>query len=300
MPDDIFNAPPLLTLDLPGVPKIASGKVREVFAIGADQLLLVATDRLSAFDVVFADPIPGKGAVLTQLSAFWFRQLAGIMPNHLISAEVNEFPDLLQPYRDVLRGRSMLVRCTVPVRAECIARGYLAGSGWKEYLESGTAGGYALPTGLRQADPLPEPLFTPSTKPEAGKDENLNWDQLVELLGPETSRLLRQHTLQIYQAGHDYARERGIIIADTKFEFGWDESGQLMLIDEALTPDSSRFWPVTEYKPGISPPSFDKQFVRDFLEASGWDKQPPAPRLPAEIIARTAEKYRDALDRLAG
>jgi phosphoribosylaminoimidazole-succinocarboxamide synthase len=299
MPDDIFSAPPLLALDLPGVPKIASGKVREVFAVGADQLLLVATDRLSAFDVVFAEPIPGKGAVLTQLSAFWFRQLAGIMPNHLITADADEFPDLLQPYREVLRGRSMLVRRTVPVRAECIARGYLAGSGWKEYQESGHVGGYPLPAGLRQADRLPEPLFTPSTKPEAGKDENLTWDQFEKLLGPETARLLRQHTLQLWQAGHDYARERGIIIADTKFEFGWDDAGQLMLIDEALTPDSSRFWPETDYRPGGSPPSFDKQFVRDFLEASGWDKQPPAPKLPEEIITKTAEKYRDALERLA-
>jgi phosphoribosylaminoimidazole-succinocarboxamide synthase len=283
-------------IDLPGIPKIVSGKVREVFDLD-DTLLLVATDRLSAFDVVFDEPFPGKGKVLTRLSAFWFRFLDDVVPHHFITDDPARYPESLRPHRDVLAGRSMLVKKCEPVRLECIARGYLAGSGWKEYRQNGTLAGESLPEGLRQADQLPEAVFTSSTKAVSGKDENLTWPQAVQTVGEDVAEAVREYTLQIYGAGHAYALGRGVIIADTKFEFGV-HNGELVIIDECLTPDSSRFWPADQYSPGCSPPSFDKQFVRDWLESTGWDKVSPPPAIPPEIIEKTSEKYAEALDRM--
>jgi phosphoribosylaminoimidazole-succinocarboxamide synthase len=285
----------LLTLDLPGIPKLRSGKVREVFDLG-ENLLLVATDRISAFDCILPDGIPGKGEVLNLLSAFWFHRL-DFVPNHLVESEGSSFPARLKPYADLLRGRSMIVRKARPLPVECVVRGYLAGSGWKEYLAGGGVGGHPLPPGLREADRLPEDLFTPSTKAEEGHDEPITWSQCRSLLGDETAHQVRQMSLELYRTGRAYAASRGIIIADTKFEFGILD-GRIVLIDECLTPDSSRFWPADLYRPGGSPPSFDKQFVRDWLEGCGWDKRPPAPSLPPDIVARTSEKYREALTRL--
>ncbi len=287
------------TLDLPGIPKLRSGKVREVFDLGADGYLLVATDRLSAFDCILPDPIPGKGEVLTQLSTFWFRHLRAHdgIPDHLVTANFAEFPASLRPFEAQLAGRSMLVQRARPLPVECIVRGYLAGSGWKEYQATGSVCGHRLPPGLQLADPLPEPIFTPATKAESGHDENIDWPRFVEVLGDETVAVsLRAASLLIYALGARHAAERGVIIADTKFEFGVDElDGEIMLIDECLTPDSSRFWPAADYRPGISPPSYDKQFVRDYLETLAWDKTPPAPRLPPEIITKTSAKYQEAL-----
>lgn len=292
-------------LELPGIPKLRSGKVREVFDLGGDGFLLVATDRLSAFDCVLPDSIPLKGAVLTQLSAFWFHHLRsrGSMADHLVTAEFADFPARLQPFAEQLTGRSMIVQRAVPLPVECIVRGYLAGSGWKEYQETGMVCGQRLPTGLRLADPLPEPIFTPASKAESGHDENIDWPRFCALLGgdEDVAVALRAASLLIYSLGALHALERGIIIADTKFEFGVDEQdGEIMLIDECLTPDSSRFWPAGEYAPGSSPPSFDKQYVRDYLETLTWDKTPPAPRLPDEIIARTSGKYLQAYEALTG
>lgn len=287
----------LITLDLPGVPKVGSGKVREIFDLG-DQLLLVATDRLSAYDCVLPDPIPGKGEVLTRLSEFWFQRL-DFVPNHLLTTRFSEFPEILQPYREQLEGRSMLVRKALPLPVECVVRGYLAGSGWKEYQESGTVGGHSVPAGLREAEILPEPLFTPSTKAAEGHDEAITWNQCRRLLGDEVALTVRQLALELYEHGRDLARRRGIIIADTKFEFGVTDGG-IILIDECLTPDSSRFWPAESYQPGTNPPSFDKQYVRDYLSSLDWDKTPPAPSLPPEVIARTAAKYRSAWEQLTG
>ncbi len=293
------------TLDLPGIPKLRSGKVREVFDLGSDGFLLVATDRLSAFDCVLPDPIPRKGAVLTQLSAFWFHHLRsrGSLADHLVTAEFADFPARLQPFAAQLAGRSMIVQRAVPLPVECVVRGYLAGSAWKEYQQTGAVGGQRLPTGLRQADPLPEPIFTPASKAESGHDENVNWAGFCALLGgdEEVASILRAASLLIYSLGALHAAERGIIIADTKLEFGVDETdGEIMLIDECLTPDSSRFWPADAYAPGGSPPSFDKQFVRDYLETLAWDKTPPAPRLPAAVIAGTTAKYLQAYEALTG
>lgn len=287
----------LITLDLPGVPKVGSGKVREIFDLG-DQLLLVATDRLSAYDCVLPDPIPGKGEVLTRLSEFWFQRL-DFVPNHLLTTRFSEFPEILQPHREQLEGRSMLVRKASPLPVECVVRGYLAGSGWKEYQESGTVGGHSVPAGLREAEILPEPLFTPSTKAAEGHDEAITWNQCRRLLGDEVALTVRQLALELYEHGRDLARRRGIIIADTKFEFGVTDGG-IILIDECLTPDSSRFWPAESYQPGTNPPSFDKQYVRDYLSSLDWDKTPPAPSLPPEVIARTAAKYRSAWEQLTG
>lgn len=284
-------------MDLPGVPKVGSGKVREIFDLG-DQLLLVATDRLSAYDCVLPDPIPGKGEVLTRLSEFWFQRL-DFVPNHLLTTRFSEFPEILQPYREQLEGRSMLVRKALPLPVECVVRGYLAGSGWKEYQESGTVGGHSVPAGLREAEILPEPLFTPSTKAAEGHDEAITWNQCRRLLGDEVALTVRQLALELYEHGRDLARRRGIIIADTKFEFGVTDGG-IILIDECLTPDSSRFWPAESYQPGTNPPSFDKQYVRDYLSSLDWDKTPPAPSLPPEVIARTAAKYRSAWEQLTG
>jgi phosphoribosylaminoimidazole-succinocarboxamide synthase len=285
------------SLDLPGIAKLRSGKVREVFDLG-DTLLFVATDRLSAFDVILPDPIPRKGAVLNQISAFWFRKFTFVQ-NHLITDDSEKFPTELAQFREQLRGRSMIVRKTQPLPVECVVRGYLAGSGWKEYQEGGSVSGVALPKSLQLASQLPEPIFTPSTKSEAGHDENIDWEKCCDTVGREVAEQVRDLSLKIYEAGRQHAANCGIIVADTKFEFGLLD-GKLLLIDECLTPDSSRFWPADQYVVGQSPPSFDKQFVRDYLETLDWNKTPPGPALPAEIIEKTAAKYREAFARLTG
>jgi phosphoribosylaminoimidazole-succinocarboxamide synthase len=287
--------PPLTTLDLP-FPKLRSGKVREVFDLG-ETLLFVVTDRLSAFDVILPDPIPDKGAVLNLLSAFWFQRFT-FTRNHMIAPQIDLEPELV-PYAEQLARRSMIVRKTEPLPVECVVRGYLAGSGWKEYQQSGTICGHKLPPGLELASQLPEPIFTPATKNETGHDENITWEECCAILGEDTARRVRDLSLQIYNAGREHAAACGIIVADTKFEFG-RLNGELLLIDECLTPDSSRFWPADQYVTGQSPPSFDKQFVRDYLETLDWDKTPPAPSLPAEVIAKTSAKYREAFERLTG
>ena len=279
-----------------GVKLFARGKVRDIYDFD-DRLLLIATDRLSAFDVVLPTPIPDKGCVLTQLSLFWFQQLADVLPNHVISS--TDFPKELNPYRDQLRGRAMLVRRTDPIRVECVVRGYLSGSGWKEYQRSSSVCGIALPPGLVESARLPEPIFTPATKAETGHDENISFEQVVQMLGRERSEQLREISLELYRRASEYAEARGIIIADTKFEFGL-LNDELVWIDEALTPDSSRFWPADQYTPGGSQPSFDKQFVRDYLERIRWPKQPPAPELPPDVVSATTAKYRDVYRRLTG
>ena len=284
-------------LDLPGIKKLRSGKVREVFDLG-ETLLFVATDRLSAFDVILPDPIPKKGAVLNQLSAFWFKRFDKI-ENHFITVDFDQFPENLQSFRAQLAGRSMIVRKTKPLAVECVVRGYLAGSGWKEYQESQSVCGIKLPAGLKLASQLPEPIFTPATKSDTGHDLNIEMNECRRILGSEMAERVRDLSLQIYSAGRDHAAQHGIIVADTKFEFGTVD-GQLLLIDECLTPDSSRFWPRDQYVIGQSPPSFDKQFVRDYLETLDWDKTPPAPHLPREIIEKTSAKYREAFSRLTG
>ena len=286
--------------ELSGLPLIGRGKVRDLYRVDDEHLLVVASDRLSAFDVVLPQPIPGKGEVLTRVSNFWFRRTAGIVPNHLTDIPVADV--VRDPAeRAALGDRAVVVRALRPLPVEAIVRGYLIGSGWKDYQASGAVCGIPLPPGLRQADRLPEPIFTPSTKAELGAhDENVSFDRVAELIGADLAAQVRDTALAIYTESAAYALERGIIIADTKFEFGLDASGRLHLIDEVLTPDSSRFWPGDQYQPGTSPPSFDKQFVRDYLETLDWDKTPPGPMLPEEIIARTAEKYREAERRLTG
>jgi phosphoribosylaminoimidazole-succinocarboxamide synthase len=279
---------------------INRGKVRDIYRVDDDHLLIVATDRLSAFDVVLPQPIPGKGEVLTRVANFWFRRTAHLLPNHLSDLPLSEVVKDPQQ-RAQLGDRAMVVRSLKPLPVESIVRGYLIGSGWKDYQKHGEVCGIALPRGLQQADKLPQAIFTPSTKAELGAhDVNIDFDNTVELLGESVARQVRDFSLQIYTEAAAYALERGIIIADTKFEFGLDEAGRLHLIDEVLTPDSSRFWPADQYRPGISPPSFDKQFVRDYLETLDWDKTPPGPELPQEIIDKTAEKYREAEKRLTG
>jgi phosphoribosylaminoimidazole-succinocarboxamide synthase len=285
------------TIDLPGFKKLRSGKVREVFDLG-ETLLFVVTDRLSAFDVVLPDPIPHKGAVLNQISAFWFKRFDDIQ-NHLVTADFEKFPKELQPFREQLAGRSMIVRKTTPLAVECVVRGYLAGSGWKEYQESQSVCGIKLPPGLKQASQLPEPIFTPATKAEKGHDENIDIQRCAQILGDEIANQVKKLSLEIYSRGREHAAQKGIIVADTKFEFGTID-GELLLIDECLTPDSSRFWPKDEYAVGQSPPSFDKQFVRDYLETLDWDKTPPAPRLPKDVIGKTSAKYLEAFRRLTG
>lgn len=287
----------LLACDLPGVPKLRSGKVREVFDLG-EHLLLVATDRISAFDCILPNAIPHKGEVLNQISTFWFEKL-DFVPNHVVSAHFRLFPDRLKAFANQLEGRSMIVKKAAPLPVECVARGYLAGSGWKEYQEKGSVCGLALPSGLRQSDRLPETIFTPATKATSGHDENISWRECRALLGDDIALQVRNWTIDLYEYGRAYAAQKGIIVADTKFEFGMLDD-EVILIDECLTPDSSRFWPEDVYAPGSSPPSFDKQFVRDYLESVHWNKQPPAPSLPPEIIARTSDKYLDAYHRLAG
>ncbi|MDI6901680.1 MAG: phosphoribosylaminoimidazolesuccinocarboxamide synthase [Anaerosomatales bacterium] len=277
----------------------ARGKVRDLFDLG-DLLLMVATDRISAFDVILDDPIPYKGEVLTKLSLFWFDSLADIVPNHLVSADPCDLPDEYMNYADELAGRMMLVRKADVFPVECIVRGYLAGSGWKEYQASGTVCGQQLPAGLTESAQLPEPIFTPSTKAEIGEhDENISFERMAELVGAQTAERLRELSIAVYTRASELARRHGIIIADTKFEFGLID-GEIALVDEVLTPDSSRFWPADSYEPGHGQPSFDKQFVRDWLESSGWDKTPPAPELPEDIIAVTAEKYIEAYEMITG
>ncbi len=277
----------------------ASGKVRDVYRVDNERLLFVATDRISAFDYVLASGIPHKGRVLTQLSLFWFELLKGIVPNHLITADVDRYPAHLRPHADQLRGRSMLVMRADMVAIECVVRGYISGSAWKEYQATGSVCGIALPKGLRESDQLPEPIFTPATKAVSGHDENISFERMAQQAGPQLSKELREISLRLYKTAADYARQRGIIIADTKFEFGRTPGG-LVLADEVLTPDSSRFWPAETYQPGKAQESFDKQYVRDYLEQIRWNKQPPAPGLPPEVALKTSEKYLEAYRRLTG
>jgi phosphoribosylaminoimidazole-succinocarboxamide synthase len=291
---------PVVATDLPALPRFRTGKVRDVYDLG-DTLLIVATDRISAFDYVLGSGIPDKGRVLTQLSAFWFDRLCDIVPHHLISVDVERFPERLRPYADLLRGRSMLVQRTRPLDVECVARGYLSGSGWKEYQATGAVCGIPLPPGLRESDRLPSPIFTPATKATSGHDINISEADAAARLGSaDLTARLRETTLALYARAAAHAERCGIILADTKFEFGIAADGGLLLIDEALTPDSSRFWPRDQYEPGRPQPSFDKQYVRDYLEAIGWNKQPPVPTLPDDVVARTRAKYLEAYERLTG
>ena len=288
--------PPTIETDLPGLSLLNRGKVRDVYDLG-ERLLIVTTDRVSAFDSVLPTPIPGKGAILTAMSEFWFGLLEGIVPHHLITTDVEAMGPEVEPYREQLRGRTMLVRRAERIDAECVVRGYITGSAWVDYRAGGEVCGIPIRPGMRQAEPFDEPLFTPATKAESGHDENIDFLTFSELVGADVAGQLRDLSLRIYEAGRDHARERGIILADTKFEFGFIK-GQLTLIDEVLTPDSSRFWDAEDYAVGISPPSFDKQIVRDWVKAAGWDGEPPAPALPDDVVARTAARYRDALERL--
>ena len=287
----------MLSTDIPGLDLVHRGKVRETYAVGDDRLLLVATDRLSAFDVVFDQPIPDKGRVLTRLSAWWFGQLGALGPTHFLSTHPSEFPEAARASE--LAGRSTLARRAERVDAECVVRGYLAGSGWAEYQRSGEVCGHLLPPRMKEAGKLPEPIFTPSTKAEEGHDENISRAQLADLVGDDLAGQLEERSLALYRAGAEIAERSGLILADTKFEFGWID-GELALIDEVFTPDSSRFWDAELYAPGASPPSFDKQYVRDFVSGSGWNKEPPAPTLPDEVIAGTRERYVTAYERLTG
>jgi len=291
---------PLYEANIKSLPFLGRGKVRDMYAVGNDRLLIVTTDRLSAFDVVLPDPIPDKGRVLNELSNFWFRRLGHIVANHLDGLAPDTVVKGSEESAQV-RGRSVVVKKLKPLPVEAVVRGYLIGSGWKDYQKTGAICGISLPKGLKQADKLPEVIFTPATKAEVGAhDENISFAQVEKVIGKELAARVRDVSVRLYREAADYARERGIIIADTKFEFGTDAKGNLVLIDEALTADSSRFWPADEYRPGSSPPSFDKQYVRDYLETLDWNKAPPAPRLPAEVIAKTSEKYREALYRLTG
>ncbi len=292
IPDTLYQSE-LTSLEL-----IGRGKVRDLYAIDDDHLMIVTTDRISAFDVILPTAIPGKGAVLTTVSRFWFERIREVIPNHLATLSLAEvLPN--RDEREQVRGRAMIVRRLRPLPVEAVVRGYLVGSGWKDYQKSGEVCGIPLPAGLQLAEQLPMPLYTPSTKAEVGEhDENIDFQQTVELMGAKLAEQVRDVSLQIYREARDYAAGRGIIIADTKFEFGLDAKGKMVLIDEALTPDSSRFWPLDGYRPGISPPSFDKQFVRDYLETLDWDKTPPAPELPDDNIEQTAAKYREARQRL--
>ncbi|HEY4970431.1 MAG TPA: phosphoribosylaminoimidazolesuccinocarboxamide synthase [Steroidobacteraceae bacterium] len=291
----VSQSAPLFESHLRGLKKIHQGKVRDIYDVDAEHLLIVTTDRLSAFDVVLPDPIPFKGEVLTQISLFWFAKTQSIVANHLSALKVEDVVDHREE-RAQLAGRAMVVKKLTPLPIEAVVRGYLIGSGFKDYQLHGSVCGIALPGGLRMADQLPEPLFTPASKAPAGShDENIDFDAMVKLVGRDYADGVRRIALAIYRFAAEHARARQIIIADTKFEFGVDKTGHLMLIDEALTPDSSRFWPIASYKPGISPPSFDKQFVRDYLESLHWNKKPPAPHLPPDVLTRTSDNYREAL-----
>ncbi|MGD0211730.1 MAG: phosphoribosylaminoimidazolesuccinocarboxamide synthase [Terriglobales bacterium] len=289
----------LLRTDYPELKLHASGKVRDVYELDSDHLLFVATDRISAFDYVLATGIPHKGRVLTQISLFWFDFLKDIVPNHFVTADVDRYPAAVRKHADELRGRSMMVMRAEMFPVECVARGYLSGSGWKEYKATGTVCGIKLPAGMKESDQLPEPIFTPATKATTGHDINISFEEMCKLVDPELSRQLRDITLRIYKKAADYARQRGIIIADTKFEFGQTAKG-ITLADEVLTPDSSRFWPADTYQPGKAQDSYDKQYVRDYLEEIRWNKQPPAPALPQEVARRTSEKYLGAYRQLTG
>jgi phosphoribosylaminoimidazole-succinocarboxamide synthase len=289
---------PLLTTNLSGIKAFGKGKVRDTYDLG-DKLLIVATDRISAFDFILPTGIPGKGEVLNQLSAFWFGQTASLVPNHLLSTDTADYPAELQPYAEILRGRSSLVKKAQRVDIECVVRGYLAGSAWSEYRESGTVCGEKLPAGLRESEKLPEAIFTPSTKADVGHDMNISQKEMADLVGASLAEEIREKSLAIYRFAEAHARARGIIVADTKMEFGLID-GRVILIDELLTPDSSRFWELESYRVGQSQASFDKQFVRDWLTNSGWNKEPPPPELPPEIVERTIAKYREAYHRLVG
>ena len=307
----VTSAPALFETSLEGLEPQRRGKVRDLYAVG-DHLLMVATDRISAYDLVLGSTIPNKGKVLTQLSAFWFARTGSIVTNHLVSTDPDHYPEACRPHTETLRGRSMLVRRTEPIPVECVARGYLAGSGWADYRRTGAVCGVTLPDGLQQSDRLPEPIFTPATKASTGHDENITAEQASEIIGPRLLARLRELTLALYAHGAAHAESCGIIVADTKFEFGLlradgrssgadlGEGDEIILIDEALTPDSSRFWPRETYRPGVAQPSFDKQFVRDHLDAVQWNRQPPAPSLPDDVVTRTREKYREAYRLLTG
>jgi phosphoribosylaminoimidazole-succinocarboxamide synthase len=295
----VSSPPPVLESSLAGLAPFRRGKVRDMYDLG-DHLLMVATDRISAFDYVLGSGVPDKGKVLTQLSAFWFGRTRHIVPNHLISIRVDDFPARLKPDAAMLRGRATLVRRTEPIAIECVARGYLSGSGWKEYQAGGEVCGVRLPKGLRESDRLPQPIFTPATKTDTGHDINISEQEAGKLIGRDLVARCRELTLQLYAHGLEHAGSRGIILADTKFEFGLTSTGELLLIDEVMTPDSSRYWPADQYAPGGPQPSFDKQFVRDYLESIRWNKQPPVPSLPDDVIARTREKYIEAFRRLSG
>ena len=287
----------LFKTDFPGLNLLHRGKVRDIYKVGR-HLLIVATDRLSAFDVVLPTPIPGKGRILTQMSLFWFEKLKDLMPNHLVQADVTQFPEELKPFSKFLEGRSMLVKEAKPLPVECIVRGYITGSGWKDYLRTGSVCDIKLPEGMLESQQLPDAMFTPSTKADVGShDENISFEQVRKLLGKDVAEKARDISIRLYKTAADYARERGMIIADTKFELGIS-GGELILIDEVLTPDSSRFWPAEDYSPGKSQPSFDKQFVRDYLESISWNKKSPGPDLPADIAGKTRQRYLEALRRL--
>ena len=298
MTSDLLD-PVLLHSDFPDLTLYASGKVRDVYSIDEQRLLFVASDRISAFDYVLATGIPHKGRVLNQISLFWFDFLSDVVPNHLITADVDKYPPALRRYADQLRGRSMLVRRAEIFPVECIVRGYISGSAWKEYKATGKVSGISLPAGLKESEAFPEPIFTPSTKATSGHDENISFDQMCQIVGVETASHLRDLTLRVYKKAAGYARQRGIIIADTKFEFGRTAQG-ITLADEVLTPDSSRFWPADRYAPGGAQDSYDKQYVRDYLEQVHWNKQPPAPALPPDVARRTSEKYLEAYFQLTG
>jgi len=289
----------VLNLDLPGIKKLKSGKVREIFDLG-DSFLFVASDRISAFDCIMPNGIPRKGEVLTQLSHFWFDQVENIVPNHRLAKANDPLPSKLKPFEAQLARRSMIVKKAKPLAIECVVRGYLAGSGSKEYKKSQTVCGIKLPPGLQDSSELPEPIFTPATKAETGHDENIDFDTASKIVGKDIAERVRDLSISIYSFAREFARKRGIIIADTKFEFGTLLDGQLILIDEVLTPDSSRFWPADQYQAGKSQPSYDKQFVRDYLETLNWDKTPPAPALPADVVAKTTAKYLEAYERITG
>lgn len=286
-------------LELPGVPLFSQGKVRETFDLG-DRLLMVATDRISAYDSVLPNGVPAKGIILTQFAKFWFEELTNLVPNHLLTTDLDGLPVHIQRYQHLLQGRSMIVRKAQRIDIECVARGYISGSAWAEYQQHGTVCGQRLPDGMRESDRLPEPIFTPATKAQDGQhDENISVERMAEIIGSDLTEQLQSLTLSIYARAEEFARQRGILIADTKFEFGTID-GELTLIDEALTPDSSRFWDAELYEPGKSQPSFDKQIVRDWLTASGWDREPPAPRLPDDVALRTARRYYEVFQRLTG
>jgi len=288
----------VLKTELSSLKLLKRGKVRDIYDLD-NALLIISTDRVSAFDVILPNGIPGKGRILTAMSVYWFRIMEDIVPNHLIASEINDFPAHIKQYRSVIEGRSMLVKKAKPLPVECIVRGYLSGSGWKEYMEKGSVCGISLPQGLLEGSELPEPIFTPSTKAETGHDENITFEEMKKIIGAQLAEEVKLKSISIYKKANDLARKKGIIIADTKFEFGLDENNRLLLIDEILTPDSSRFWPAADYKPGqMKDISLDKQFIRDYLISINWDKKPPAPALPEDVVVKTTERYKEALKRL--